>query len=503
MVLIFPTKVALAGDPGKPFVDITASSGVDAVVDAGYAASEKWWLSGIDLVDLTGSGKLDLFLSAHTGGPAVAALNDGHGHFTLVRNASLPPTEIHLAYDIDEDGRLDFQATYRDGGGKWWLNHSSPGKPDFKATRIDLSGGQARQNAIIDLDRDGKADWLHETGRGDITFDKGDGKGNFTPTGQILASTKWKDGPSMIPVDLNGDGYIDLIVSMRGYEEERLGRTRIFLNDAASGGKISFTESTTAGGLNEQAFQVMGLGDFNCDGAVDLVCLENGKTLAIYFNDGKGKFTRLENAISGMEKATRPADANWGMAVTVDLDNDGIPDLLVNGREFLYVLRGIGGGRFIYMNKTWGIDDISKAAVDAGICFGDIDNDGRLDILGFKAQPKWNDPARVRVYHNELPRQNWLRIRPIGAPGNKAAAGAKIRLYEAGGLNDPKRLIAYEQVGIYARQVVHSSYSYAQTERHFGLGARTTADVSVEFYHSGKRVEFTRVKANGTVSVAE
>src|SRR5882724_11201693 len=87
---------ALSADPVKPFVDITASSGVDAVVNAGYAASEKWWLSGIDLVDLDGDGKLDLFLSAHTGGMAVAALNDGKGHFTLIKNAKLPPTEIHL-----------------------------------------------------------------------------------------------------------------------------------------------------------------------------------------------------------------------------------------------------------------------------------------------------------------------------------------------------------------------------------------------------------------------
>jgi hypothetical protein len=155
------------------------------------------------------------------------------------------------------------------------------------------------------------------------------------------------------------------------------------------------------------------------------------------------------------------------------------------------------------MNKAWGIDDISKAAVDAGICFGDIDNDGRLDILGFKSQPKWNDPARVRVYHNELPPQHWLRIRPIGAAGNKSAAGAKIRLYEAGGLHDPKKLIAHEQVGIYARQVVHSYYSYAQTERHFGLGARASADVSVEFYPSGKRVDVSGAKANGAVSVKE
>lgn len=494
---------ASAAEPARPFVDITAESGVDAVVDAGYAASAKWWLSGIDLVDLDGDGKLDLFLSSHGGGPAMAALGDGKGHFLQIKQAALPPTEIHVGYDIDEDGLLDLQMTFQDGGGKWWLNRSTPGHVDFTATKIDLGGAQARQNAMIDIDRDGKVDWLHESGVGDVTFDKGDGKGTFTPTKKVLLSTKWKDGPSMIPVDLNGDGFIDLIMSMRGYEEEKTGRSRIFLNDARKDGTVGFTESTKACGLSEEGLQILGVGEFNADGATDLICLEGGKTVTVYLNDGKGKFTKLEGAISGMQAAGRPVDANWGLAVTVDIDNDGIPDVLMNGREFLYVLRGTGGGHFVYMNKVWGIDDEAKAAVDAGICFGDIDNDGRLDLLGYKAQPKWNDPARVKVYHNELPAQNWLRIRPIGAACNKSAAGAKIRIYEPGGLGDAKKLIAYEQVCIFGRQVVHSYYSYAQTERHFGLAGRQSVDVSVEFYPSGKVVSARGVKANSTTTISE
>jgi len=56
----------------------------------------------------------------------------------------------------------------------------------------------------------------------------------------------------------------------------------------------------------------------------------------------------------------------------------------------------------------------------------------------------------------------------------------------SGALGDSAKLVAYEQVGIYARQVVHSYYAYAQTERHFGLGSRTSVDVSVEFYPSGR-----------------
>ena len=52
-------------------------------------------------------------------------------------------------------------------------------------------------------------------------------------------------------------------------------------------------------------------------------------------------------------------------------------------------------------------------------------------------------------------------------------------------------------------QSAHSYYSYAQTERHFGLGQRQSVDVSVEFYPSGKRVAKKAVNANGTIIISE
>ena len=84
-------------------------------------------------------------------------------------------------------------------------------------------------------------------------------------------------------------------------------------------------------------------------------------------------------------------------------------------------------------------------------------------------------------------------------PGNRAAAGAKIRVFEPG----TKKLLAYEQVAIYDSQAANSYYSYAITERHYGLGKRDTVDVSVEFYPSGKTVDQKGVKANTTVDVKE
>ncbi|MCX5675101.1 MAG: hypothetical protein NTX87_08840 [Planctomycetota bacterium] len=64
------------------FTDITGPSGVGAVLDEKYRKEPKWWLSSLNLVDLDGDGRLDLFLGEHGGGAALALLGDGRGRFT-------------------------------------------------------------------------------------------------------------------------------------------------------------------------------------------------------------------------------------------------------------------------------------------------------------------------------------------------------------------------------------------------------------------------------------
>jgi hypothetical protein len=94
-----------AAEPGNSFTDITREAGVAQLLDDKYKADSKWWLSGVDLVDLDGDGHLDLFLGAHGGGKALAALNDGKSHFTRA-DGVYPDREIYLAADINEDGKV-------------------------------------------------------------------------------------------------------------------------------------------------------------------------------------------------------------------------------------------------------------------------------------------------------------------------------------------------------------------------------------------------------------
>jgi len=469
------------------FCDVTEVSGVAALVNDHYAAHPKWWLSGLHLVDLDSDGKLDLFLSSHGRGAALAVLGDGASRFVKAPG-NYPSSEIHLAYDADEDGRLDLTMTYQDGGGQWWYNRSRPGKLDFLATGITRGTNTARRQAMIDIDRDGNVDWLRGMGRG-IVFDIGDGKGGFASGGRTLPVTEGRAEVLCLPQDIDGDGDIDLLTEWGHYGNED-GTSRIFRND----GQMNFTDVTAAAGLPLQATSIKGTGDLDQDGDPDLICLNRRKIFAVYLNDGRGHFLEKVGAVRGIEKGA--AMASWGIAVTTDFDNDGVADVLVNGKYFLKVLRGTGGGSFQYMNDSWGIRDLAASSVDDGHCFGDIDGDGDLDIVGYISL---DGQRRIAVYRNDLPPRNWLRVRPIGQAGNGGAAGAIIRLYEPGG----ERLIWYEQVAIYDSQAAASYYGLAQTERHFGLGDRPSVDVSVQFYPSGSVVRRRGIGAGRVLTVDE
>jgi hypothetical protein len=482
--------VALAA----PFTDITAESGVSQIVARHYEQFPKWWLSGLTLVDLDGDGHLDLHVASHSGPtmPALAARNDGKGNFTAIDPAMTIPRgprqrgdlpypggEIRLACDLNEDGKLDLLCSWHDGGGALYFSDSKPRAPLFKPSdRLDPF---SRATAVADIDGDGKADYL------------ADDRSNIHV---ILGNSNTASIPALkescaIPVDLDGDGRLDLLVSQRGYNPTR----RLILHND---GQVRFSDITKSAGLDADAGSIHGVGDFDHDGWPDLICIE-GTGVQIYLNDGKGHFIKKPDAIRGLEKIeNKPHSTNWGGAVITDFDNDGRADVLIDGRNFLYILRGAGDGTFDIVNLDWGITTLAFSAVDEGLCFGDINNDGALDLITSAPGPNGKEKG-VALLRNDLPRHHWLRIRPIGAAGNRSATGAKIRITDPG----TGKLLWYEQIALWGRQSFHSYYATSPTERHFGLGDRESVDVSVEFHPSRKRVEQNGVKADSVVEIRE
>src|SRR5262249_24834530 len=230
---------------------------------------------------------------------------------------------------------------------------------------------------------------------------------------------------SFLPADFDGDGKTDLLVLVGGNYDGTPGKTLYWHNN----GNMTFTDLTATSGIPANGTIAKGIGDFNQDGFTDFIAVEN-KSMppVIYLNDGHGVFTKKANAISGVSPESLDY-TSWGTAVTTDFDNDGIPDIIMDGKYYLKVLRGTGGGNFTYMNDAWGIKDAAAASVDDGLTVGAIDGDGRLDIIGYD-QPF---PTRtLKRYHNDLAVRNWLNVRPVGLAGNVSAAGAMISIYAAG-----------------------------------------------------------------------
>jgi hypothetical protein len=478
--------------PSGAFTDVTDSSGIGAIINQKLAEDPNWWMTGQHLVDLDNDGDLDLFLDAHNG-TSVVALNDGHGHFTRVTDGSWPSTEIHEMADINGDGKIDLSATFEDGGAQWWINNSTPGHVNFTATNVTREGNSAREQVLMDFNGDGNVDWVRSAEPG-MVIDYGDGHGGFTE-GSVsfpIAGTTNNDNASFIPGDFDGDGKTDLLVLTGGGYDGTVGKTAVWHNN----GNGTFTDVTATSGLPANGTVVKGVGDVNQDGKIDLIAVENlSMPPVIYLNDGNGHFTKKAGAISGVASESLDYSA-WGTAVVTDFDNDGIPDIIMDGKYYLKVLRGTGGGNFTYMNDAWNIKDTAASAVDDGLSFGDIDGDGDLDIIGYNE----TFPTRtVTVYRNDVAGQNnWINVRPVGLAGNVGAAGAKISIFAAG----TNQLLSFEQVAQYDFQVATSYYGTSQTERHYGLGTRTKVDIVVTFA-SGKTTRLDDVLADQTIDVFE
>jgi MYXO-CTERM domain-containing protein len=491
-ILFTATATAYAA----PFTVVTNESGVQALRDS---KPSDWWLSGLTFVDLDHDGDLDLFLADHHGA-GLAALNDGSGKFAAA-GGTYPTSEIHLCLDVDEDGKVDMDLTYSDGGAKWWLNETAVGSSTLSFTDVGAvdtrDGNQSRSEALVDLNKDGKLDWVRSCDGHNFKVDFGDGKGNFAADSLLIAQPQGNAlDAGEIFADLDADGDEDMIINWGGYSApdggNDYGRMRVLIND----GNMNFVEKTTDIGLMTHGLAVLGANDVDQDGDVDLICLQD-RTFpeVIYMNDGHGMFTALPNAVTGVTGSSEYA--LWGLATMTDLDNDGVADILIDGRFFFHVLRGTGGGHFAYQNDAWGnITHTAEGSVDSGFAFGDIDSDGDLDLMGFTS----GDPNRqVALYRNDLPAQHWLNVRPVGLAGNKSAVNSKIRIYEAGTNN----LLWFEEVLSYSKQAQQNYYAFDALERHYGLGNRTSVDVTVTFYPSGTVVRKNAVTADGTITIGE
>jgi hypothetical protein len=189
-----------------------------------------------------------------------------------------------------------------------------------------------------------------------------------------------------------------------------------------------------------------------------------GETMPLFRNNA-GKDFEDTTAASGMATYSRMR-SGWSNGIA-DFNNDGAKDLFVacgdvmdpegpfRGRVAMAnaVFANLGHWRFVDATKDAGEEFSTRKAVHRGAAFGDLDNDGRVDVVTTALD------GPLEVWRNVSPVQNhWLAILTIGSKSNRDGVGAKITVVTASGTQ-------YNHVNTAV------GYGCASDRRvHFGLG---------------------------------
>jgi hypothetical protein len=241
-----------------------------------------------------------------------------------------------------------------------------------------------------------------------------------------------------------------------------------------------------------------GVGDSDGDGWLDIVRTNfTDQVTTLYRNNGDGTFQDA-SLQAGLGINTKFVGFGVGF---LDFDNDGRKDIFIaNGhvypqiagrkmhlsyRQPRLLYRNIGGGRFEDVSATAG-DAITAPNLGRGCAFGDLNNDGRIDVVVN------NLDGPPSVLRNEGGNSNnWLLVKCVGTKSNRSAVGARVRVVTGD----------HSQID----EVMSGSGYYSQNDLrlHFGLGSASRIDLVEVKWPSGATQSIRDVKANQILRIEE
>jgi enediyne biosynthesis protein E4 len=452
------------------FTDVTERAGV---AGAGYGM-------GAAVGDYDNDGHPDLFLANVNGNQLFH--NNGDGTFTDVTAKAGLSGGIYNGrkmwsiaagwFDYNNDGLLDlFVANYC----QW--------DPRYEPVCMGLDGrGYCHPDSFAPLPN---------------SLYRNNGDGTFTDVSKETGiSSVLGKGMGVVFADYDDDGFLDVFVANDNSPN------LLFHNIA--GKRFEEVGFQVGVAYNDEGTALAGMGadfrDLNNDGLPDIwhTAIEN-ETFPLFVNTGKGLF-RNATQQSGLADLTRQM-SGWSNGV-VDLDNDGWKDLVVArsnvldnigqiSRHFRYaepnsVFRNLGNGHFEDVSATAGADFI-RPAPHRGLAYGDLDNDGRMDLVVTALG------APVSVFRNVTETHNhWILLKLVGTKSNRMGIGAQIRI-----TTDDGRML-------YNEATTSTGYAASSDARiHFGLGtSREIKEIAIR-WPSGTRQLLHDVTADRILEVTE
>jgi hypothetical protein len=535
LVVLTGALVVAGANVWRPdFRDIHFDAGLRAIFRNGGDTSKKFIVettgSGVAIFDYDNDGLPDVFIVSGEGSTNRLYHNEGRARFRDVTEAaglvSSGWGQGVCAGDYDNDGYTDLFVTY------WGQNHlyrNINGKRfEDVAGKAHLIQGRARYNTgctFVDIDNDGRLDLFVANylkydpsstpkpgenpycfyrgiavacGPRGLPFDRNllyrnQGDGTFADISESSGITEPSGhyGLSVLTTDVNNDGLADIYVACDQTP------SLLYVNQ----GHGKFEEEAMLRGValdaNGRSLSGMGIDSADYDGSGHLSLFRSNfsdEMETLYRNRGDGNFDEATLA-AGLGKNTR--FVGWG-AGFLDYDNDSWPDLLlVNGHVFPEVdklhidihfrdrailYHNLRNGKFedVSLQSGSGITELHSSR---GASFGDIDNDGAMEVL---VNNQNESPSLLKL--RQTPPGHWITLQLEGTRSNRSGIGARVTLTAAG----------RTQI-----QEVRSGGSYLSQNDlrlHFGLGEATKID-RIEVRWPAGRTQTLSAPAIGRIQV--
>jgi hypothetical protein len=363
------------------------------------------------------------------------------------------------------------------------------------------------QTAVwADVDNDGNLDLFvgNETGPSQLFRNKGDG--TFEDISRTAGVDRTGFIKAVVAADYDNDGYVDFYLS------DYNGNNLLYHNNHDR----TFTDVARQAGVQApwRSFAAWFF-DYDNDGWPDLFVTSyylsieevarsylglapNAETLKLYRNLGNGTF-RDVSAEAGLDKVFMPMGANFG-----DVNNDGYLDMYLGMGSPTFasvapheLLLNKNGRSFVSITASSGTGELHKGH---GIAFADLDRDGDEDIVAEVGGAVPADRHALRLFENPGNSNDWIAMRLVGVRSNRAAIGARIKVTveTTGDGNTRVTRSIYRTVGS------GGSFGANPLEQHIGLGfSARIQNVEIWWPASNTRQSFSTIAPNQFIEIKE